>query len=136
MGLVTAALIRDKQKILIAQRGRTKRYGWRWEFPGGKVKSGETPEACLRREIREELNLEIQVEEHFCTAHHEYPDFHIELMAFWCSVVGGSLRLEEHEQVRWVTIPEMEQYDFVEADLNVISALASNRNKRRLNGVV
>lgn len=129
MDQVTAALIRDDQKILIAQRGKAKRFGWQWEFPGGKVKSGETAQACLRREIREELNLEIRVEEHFCTVHHRYPDFHIELMAFWCSIVGGSLQLEEHEQVRWVTIPEMKQYNFVEADLNVIAALGSAQHK-------
>ena len=127
MAVVTAALIRDKQKILIAKRSRGKKFGSRWEFPGGKLDRGETPEACLRREIREELNLEIQVDEHFCTVHHQYPDFSIELMAFWCSIVGGSLKLEEHEQVRWVAVSEMELYDFVEADLNVIAALASNQ---------
>jgi 8-oxo-dGTP diphosphatase len=126
---VTAALIRDEQKILIAQRGRTKKFGWQWEFPGGKVKSGETPEACLSREIKEELNLDIRVEEHFCTVHHGYPDFHIELMAFWCSIIGGSLQLEEHEQVRWVTVAEMIQYDFVEADLNVIAALENSSQR-------
>lgn len=129
MDQVTAALIRDDHKILIAQRGRTKRFGWQWEFPGGKVRSGETPEACLLREIREELNLDIRVEEHFYTVHHRYPDFHIELVAFWCSIVGGSLQLEEHEQVRWVTVPEMKQYDFVEADLSVIAALAESSRR-------
>ena len=129
MALVTAALIRDKHKILIAQRGRTKRFGWQWEFPGGKVRSDETPEVCLRREIREELNLDIQVGEHFCTVHHKYPDFQIELMAFWCSIVSGSLQLVEHEQVRWVTITEMSQYDFVEADLDVIASLDISQNR-------
>ena len=127
MGLVTAALIRDDQRILIAQRGRTQRFGWQWEFPGGKLRGGESPEACLRREIKEELNLDIQVEEHFCTVHHRYPDFYIELMAFWCSIVGGSLELKEHEQVRWVTVPEMYRYDFVAADLDVIATLAAAR---------
>lgn len=126
MGLVTAALIRDEEKILIAQRGRGKRFGWQWEFPGGKVRRNETPEDCLRREIKEELNLEIQVEDHFCTVHHQYPDFNIELVAFWCSIVGGTLRLEEHEEVRWVTVPEMNHYRFVEADLSLIAALAGN----------
>ena len=129
MALVTAALIRDKHKILIAQRGRSKRFGWQWEFPGGKVRSDETPEVCLRREIREELNLDIQVGEHFCTVHHKYPDFQIELMAFWCSIVSGSLQLVEHEQVRWVTITEMSQYDFVEADLDVIASLDISQNR-------
>ena len=123
MGLVTAALIRDEDRILIAQRGRSKRFGWKWEFPGGKVRVNETPEDCLQREIKEELNLEIQVEEHFHTTHHRYPDFDIELMAFWCSIIGGKLKLEEHEQVCWVTIHEMNDYRFVEADLDLIAAL-------------
>ena len=127
MGLVTAALIRDEDKILIAQRGRRKRFGWKWEFPGGKVRPDETPEDCLRREIKEELNLEISVEKHFCTTHHQYPDFNIELIAFWCSIVGGKMKLVDHEQVLWVTVPEMNEYTFVEADLNVISALEKIR---------
>jgi len=127
MGLVTAALIRDEDKILIAQRGRRKRFGWKWEFPGGKVRPDETPEDCLRREIKEELNLEIRVEKHFCTTHHQYPDFNIELIAFWCSIVGGKMKLVDHEQVLWVTVPEMNEYTFVEADLDVISALEKIR---------
>ncbi len=90
---------------------------------------GETPEACLRREIQEELNLKVRVEELFCTVHHQYPDFFIELMAFWCTIISGSLELEEHEQVRWVTVPEMQKYDFVEADLDVIKALSKNWHK-------
>jgi 8-oxo-dGTP diphosphatase len=125
VGLVTAALIRDERKILIAQRGRTQRFGHQWEFPGGKLQSGETVEHCCRREILEELNLEIRVEELFCTVHHSYPDFQIELLAFWCTITGGSLTVREHEQVRWVTVEEMGQYDFVGADLRVIAALAS-----------
>jgi 8-oxo-dGTP diphosphatase len=127
MGLVTAALIRDEGRILIAQRGRSKRFGWKWEFPGGKVRVDETPEDCLRREIKEELNLEIQVEKHFCTTYHQYPDFNIELIAFWCSILGGTLKLADHEQVRWVTVQEMNQYSFVEADLNLIAALEEIR---------
>ncbi|MFP3869445.1 MAG: 8-oxo-dGTP diphosphatase MutT [Syntrophobacteria bacterium] len=130
MARVIAALIREDEKILIAQRGRNKRFGWQWEFPGGKVNRGETPEACLRREIKEELDLEIKVDEHFCTVHHRYPDFHIELMSFWCSVAGGSLYLKEHEQVQWVTIPEMGNYDFVEADQQLIAALDTAREVR------
>jgi len=124
MGQVTAALIRHDERILIAQRGRGKRFGCQWEFPGGKVRADESPEACLRREIREELNLEIRVDRHCCTVHHRYSDFDIELITFWCSVMGGELRLMEHEQVRWITLAEANQYDFVEADLKVIAALA------------
>ena len=131
MGLVTAALIEEEQRILIAQRGRGMRFGRQWEFHGGKVMQGESPEDCLRREIEEELNLKVRVEELFCTVHHQYPDFFIELMAFWCTIVGGSLELEEHEQVQWVTVPEMKEYDFVEADLDIIAALSNNWHKTK-----
>jgi len=66
------------------------------------------------------------LEKHFCTVNHQYSDFGIELMAFWCSIAGGALKLAEHEQVRWVTVSEMEQYSFVAADLGVIEALADS----------
>ena len=92
MAVVTAALIRDDRKILIAKRGGGKKFGKQWEFPGGKLNRGETPEACLRREIREELNLEIQVDEHFCTVHHQYPEFKIELMG-WVEVASDQVSL-------------------------------------------
>lgn len=124
MGQVTAALIRNGQEILIAQRGRDQRFGRQWEFPGGKVRPNESPEECLRREIREELNLEVRVDQHACTIHHRYPDFDIELVVFWCSIVGGEVRLAEHEQIRWITLAEASRYDFVEADLKVIAVLA------------
>ena len=123
MGQVTAALIRHDERILIAQRGRDKRFASQWEFPGGKVRADESPEDCLRREIKEELNLEIHVDRHCCTVHHRYPEFDIELITFWCSIMAGELRLTEHEQVRWITLAEASQYDFVEADLKVIAAL-------------
>lgn len=129
MSQVTAALIRNDERILIAQRGRGKRFGRQWEFPGGKVRFDESPEECLRREIKEELNLEIRVDEHCCTVHHRYPEFDIELITFWCSIVAGELRLTEHEQVRWITLAEAGQYDFVEADLKVLAALARSLGK-------
>lgn len=136
MGQVTAALIRHDERILIAQRGRGKRFACQWEFPGGKVRPDESPEDCLRREIKEELNLEIHVDRHCCTVHHRYPEFDIELITFWCSVMAGELRLMEHEQVRWITLAEASQYDFVEADLKVIAALvpAPGGDKRERHG--
>jgi 8-oxo-dGTP diphosphatase len=124
MGQVTAALIRNGQEILIAQRGRDQRFGRQWEFPGGKVRPNESPEECLRREIREELNLEVRVDQYVCTIHHRYPDFDIELVVFWCSIVSGEVRLAEHEQIRWITLAEASRYDFVEADLKVVAVLA------------
>jgi 8-oxo-dGTP diphosphatase len=129
MGQVTAALISIDERVLIAQRGRGKRFACQWEFPGGKVRPGESPEECLRREIKEELNLEIRVDRHCCTVRHRYPDFDIELITFWCSIMAGELRLAEHEQVRWITLAEASQYDFVEADIKVINALTPPRGE-------
>ena len=134
MALVTAALIQKDDTILIAQRGRGKRFGWQWEFPGGKVRRGEAPEDCLRREIKEELNLDIHVEKHFCTVNYRYSDFDIELMVFWCSIAGGTLKLAEHEQVHWVTLSELKQYSFLAADLAVIEALAHSSFAERSQG--
>jgi 8-oxo-dGTP diphosphatase len=131
MGRVTAALIQHDERILIAQRGRGKRFACQWEFPGGKVRHDESPEDCLRREIKEELNLEIRVDQYCCTVRHRYPDFDIELITFWCSIMAGELRLAEHEQVRWITLAEMGQYDFVEADLKVIAALVPAPGKEK-----
>lgn len=125
MARVAAALIKNEQKFLIARRDWNSRFGGRWEFPGGKVRLAETPEACLRREIKEELNLGVRVGEHFCTVEYYYPDFYIELLVFWCTIEEGELQLKEHEEVRWVTVAEMADYDFVEADLQVIAALSS-----------
>jgi 8-oxo-dGTP diphosphatase len=131
MGRVTAALIQHDERILIAQRGRDKRFARQWEFPGGKVRPDESPEDCLRREIKEELNLEIRVDQYCCTIHHRYPDFDIELITFWCSIMAGELRLAEHEQVRWITLPEASQYDFVEADLKVIAAIVPSPGEEK-----
>jgi 8-oxo-dGTP diphosphatase len=135
MALVAAALIQKDDTLLIAQRGRGKRFGWQWEFPGGKVERGEAAEDCLRREIKEELNLDIHVEKHFCTVNHRYSDFVIELIVFWCSIAGGTLTLAEHEQVHWVSLSELKHYSFVEADLAVVEALADSSFAERSQGI-
>ena len=98
---VVAAIIVDGARIFATQRG----YGdWKdyWEFPGGKIELGETPEAALHREILEELDTEITVGEKFTTIEYDYPEFHLSMDCFLAHIVEGSLVLKEHEAARWL----------------------------------
>jgi 8-oxo-dGTP diphosphatase len=121
--LVTAALIPSNGRLFIAQRPPNKKFGLRWEFPGGKAQLGETLEACLVREIKEELNWEIQVGELFQHIQHQHEDFRIELYAFWSQIRGGHLQLREHVACNWVRIGELRRYEFTKADHQLITCL-------------
>jgi mutator protein MutT len=120
---VTAALILDRDRLFIGQRPPSKRFGLLWEFPGGKVEPGESLEASLEREIREELALEVAVGAPFRCVCHRYRDFHIELHSFWCAVVGGTLRLREHVACRWVRRDELDAFPFTDADRQLVAIL-------------
>jgi 8-oxo-dGTP diphosphatase len=122
---VTAALITVHGRLFIAQRPPEKKFGLCWEFPGGKVDPDESLEHCLQREIREELNWEIQVGELFEHIRHEQDTFRIDLFAFWSEVCGGRLELREHVACDWVSIPALHRYDFTEADRLLIQRLES-----------
>ena len=116
---VVAAVIRDGDRIFATQRG----YGdWKdfWEFPGGKIEPGETPEAALIREIREELGAEIAVESHLTTVEYEYPAFHLFMGCYLARVTGGELTLKEHEAARWLTREELDTVAWLPADRTVI----------------
>ncbi|MCE5335502.1 MAG: (deoxy)nucleoside triphosphate pyrophosphohydrolase [Desulfobacteraceae bacterium] len=121
--LVSAALIASGKRLFIAQRPPWKKFGYFWEFPGGKVEPGESLEESLVREIREELCLDISVHEFFGSISHEYDDFSIELHAFWCGISGGSLCLKEHVAYRWVEVAELEEYRLTEADRLLIRSM-------------
>ncbi|MBR5638372.1 MAG: 8-oxo-dGTP diphosphatase MutT [Muribaculaceae bacterium] len=120
---VVAAIIRDEQgRIFATQRG----YGAMkdgWEFPGGKMEAGETPEEALRREIKEELDTLIIVEDLLCTVEWDYPDFHLTMHCYWCRVESGSLTLKEHEAARWLTIDQLDTVDWLPADKEVVGKL-------------
>jgi 8-oxo-dGTP diphosphatase len=120
---VTAALIPSNGRIFIAQRPPNKKFGLHWEFPGGKVQPGETLQACLLREIQEELNWEIQVGELFRHVQHEHDDLVIDLYAFWSRIISGHLELREHVACNWVRIPELRQFEFTKADRQLIASL-------------
>lgn len=120
---VVAAIIRKDDKVFATQRGYgTQKDGW--EFPGGKIEEGETPQAALVREIREELEAEIIVGDHLVTVEHDYPDFHLSMQCFWCELAEGShLKLLEHEAAKWLSMDELDSVDWLPADIKVVEAI-------------
>ena len=119
---VTAAIIEKEGRVLIACRTSGSRRGL-WEFPGGKQETGETLEACLVREIREELGLDIDVGRHFLTVEQEYPDIRIRLHCFACTASGDPAEMSDHHEIRWVKQDELAEYSFPEADRAVAERL-------------
>ena len=99
-----------------------------WEFPGGKVESGETPQAALKREIMEELETEIEVGELIETIEYDYPTFHLSMDCFWAEIVKGDLVLREHEAAKWLTKDELESVDWLPADLGLVEKVRVGMN--------
>ena len=119
---VVAAVIRNGDKIFATQRGYGNYKDW-WEFPGGKVEPGETPEEALVREIMEELNAEIAVDSFLTTVEYDYPEFHLSMACYWCSVKSGKLTLLEHEAARWLPLDDLRQVNWLPADVKVVEAI-------------
>ena len=119
---VVAAIIRKEGRIFATQRGYGEFKDW-WEFPGGKIEAGETPEEALKREIREELSTEIKVDVFLCTVEYDYPQFHLKMHCFLCSLLTEALHLNEHEAARWLRKDELENVKWLPADLEIIGLI-------------
>lgn len=119
---VVAAVIYDKDKIFATARGYGEFKG-QWEFPGGKVEPGETPEQALKREIMEELNTEIEVGELIDTIEYDYPTFHLSMDCFWAKVSVGKLELKEAEAAKWLTKDELDSVAWLPADITLIGKI-------------
>ena len=119
---VVAAIIRKEDKIFTTQRGYGEWKDW-WEFPGGKMEVGEAPEEALMREIREELSADISVDEFLCTVEYDYPQFHLKMHCYLCSLQTEALHLNEHEAARWLTKDELGSVKWLPADQEVVERL-------------
>lgn len=125
---VVAAVILSDGRIFATQRG----YGYfkgGWEFPGGKIEDGETPEAALKREILEELETEITVGELIDTIEYDYPDFHLSMDCFWCEIVSGDLVLKEHEAAKWLDKEALYSVEWLPADVTLIEKISLRLQK-------
>lgn len=120
---VVAALIRDTDRVLICQRPAHKARGMLWEFVGGKVEPGESPEEALIRECREELAITISVGDIFTEVTHTYPDLTIHLTVFNAEITAGVPRKLEHDDLRWITADELDRYAFCPADQSIVEKL-------------
>lgn len=119
---VVAAVIKDKDRIFATARGYGEYKGW-WEFPGGKIEQGETPQQALIREIKEELDTEIRVGELIDTIEYDYSTFHLSMDCFWAEVVAGNLVLKEAAAAKWLTKETLDSVEWLPADITLIEKI-------------
>ena len=124
---VTAAIIELENKILIAQRkAKDSLFGGLWEFPGGKIEDGETPKECMARELMEELEIEVKVGTLITSNKHRYPNGYFELLAYRVQHIGGNFVLNDHDEIKWITIDEISNFVFPPANTPIINYLKNS----------
>ena len=122
---VVAAVIKDKDKVFATCRGYGEFKGG-WEFPGGKIEEGETPQEALVREIKEELEAEIEVGQLIDTIEYDYPNFHLSMDCFWAEIKSGQLVLKEAEAAKWLSREELDSVEWLPADITLIDKIRKN----------
>lgn len=123
---VVAAIIHKDGKYFATQRGYGEFEGM-WEFPGGKIEPGESREVALKREIQEELGVDIIIENMLCTTEYDYPSFHLTMHCYLCSVASGVIELREHKSARWLTVDKLDEAAWLPADKEVIDNILRQR---------
>ena len=124
--IITSVSETGEPAVFATQRGYGEYKDW-WEFPGGKIEDGEMPREALMREIREELDVVITVEDRLTTVEYDYPAFHLSMDCFWCSLREGQVTLLEHEDARWLPLSNLRQVRWLPADLLAIEAIEAER---------
>jgi 8-oxo-dGTP diphosphatase len=124
--LVTAAIIWDGEKVLIARRGPTSKLAGLWEFPGGKVEAGETPEECLKRELFEELSVDAEIGGHVCFSDYTYEHGSFRIMAFEARIMAGQLKPVAHDQLLFVLPNQLLSFELLPADIPIAKQITSN----------
>lgn len=120
---VTAAIIESNNKFLIAKRKKGKHLEGKWEFPGGKIEHQETPEKCLKRELKEEFGIATEVRDFIGESIFDYGDIKIRLLGYHVQYISGDFRLKDHDEIHWVAKNEFYKYDFADADIPLIEKI-------------
>ncbi|GLV59913.1 NUDIX hydrolase [Dictyobacter sp. S3.2.2.5] len=128
MKKVTAAILVLDGKILIARRQEGDVLEHKWEFPGGKIEPGETPEQCLKREMMEEFGVEVEIGNFFCSTVYRYQHIEIELLAYHTAYLAGEFQLNVHAEIRWIAPGDLKHYDFSAADIPIAHQLYEKLN--------
>ena len=122
--VVATVIVRDRKVLCVQRPKNTKEFvSLKWELPGGKVEVGESREEALVREIREELSVDIEVSEFLMTVEHAYPDFHLTMHVFKCVLDQGEITLNEHVDLKWLAVEELDSLDWAAADIPVVKSL-------------
>jgi len=124
--VVTAAILLDRDKILIARRRKGKHLEFKWEFPGGKVNRDETEEEALKRELKEEFSIDTLVKNFVAESFYEYDHISINLRAYLTKIEAGEIQLTDHDEVAWVNLNELNSFDFAPADLPIVKSILSD----------